>query len=471
MKIRSLRMRWILALVAVCVLEAVLVAVAVRVMTARAFERFVIEEAFEVFVARVENEARTQGTLTAEPPRHPPRRPPNRTGRSPSVASLGRGIAFGLADAQGRVIRSFEGHLEGERLPPDKLAAGRPIVVEGRRVGTAFVPRDAAKRSTPFDANTPEARFIASSTAALTIALAVALSIALGVGVWLAGRTVRPLRTLTDAARAIASGQLRQSVDVTQADEIGALAEAFNTMSTRLAEANALRQQMTADVSHDLRTPVTAVLGTLELIETGVLAPTPERLRAARVEAERLARLVESFHMLALADASELPIHLTRLDVVDALSHAATLFEAQAHAGKVELAVEANEVSDVCADADRLAQVLANLISNALRHTPPGGRVVLSAQPVPGGITISVTDTGSGIPPSVLPHVFERSVRADAARSGRGAGLGLSIVRSLVEAMGGTVGIESTPGAGTTITFMLLSWSTGYGDELRADLS
>ncbi len=455
MKIRSLRTRWILALVAVCVLEALLVALAVRVMTARAFERFVIEEAFEVFVTRVENEARILGTLTGEPPRHPPRRPPIRAGRSPSVASLGRGIPFGLVDAQGRVIRTFDGYAEGESLPPDKLAAGHAIEVDGQHIGTAFVPRDAAKQRADFDANTPEARFIASSTMALTIALAVALSVALGVGVWLTGRTVRPLRTLTDAARAISAGHLRQSVEVTRADEIGALAKAFNTMSARLTEANALRQRMTADVSHDLRTPVTAVLGTLELIETGVLPPTPERLRAARIEAERLARLVESFHTLALADAGELPIHSTRLDVADALRHTATLFEAKAKSEGIDVVVEASEVPDIYADADRLAQVLANLMSNALRHTPPGGRITLNAQPVANSIAILVSDTGNGIPPDVLPRVLERSVRADVARSGRGAGLGLSIVRSLVEAMNGSVEVVSTLGIGTTITISL----------------
>ena len=312
-----------------------------------------------------------------------------------------------------------------------------------------------------FPATSPEARFIASSTTALVLALGLALAVALAVGGWLAGRTVRPLRTLTDAARAIAAGDLRQSVPVTGAGELGALAEAFNTMSARLAEANTLRRRVTADVSHDLRTPVTAVLGTLELIETGAMAPTPERLRAARIEAERLARLVENFHTLAIADAGELPIHSARLNVTDALHHAATLFEAQARSAGIDVTVEADEVPDVYADPDRLAQILANVIANALRHTPSGGRIVLGARRTADGVEVAVADTGSGIPLAVLPHVFERSVRADAARSGRGAGLGLSIVRTLTEAMGGTVGVQSAPGAGTTITLTLLAWRNG----------
>ncbi len=485
MRIRSLRTRWTIALVAVCVLEALLVAVAVRVTTARAFERFVVEEAFEVFVERVESEARTQGTLTGDVPRSEPSRPqppprrqpprlddtqitppgrreqprPRRESSLPSPVSLGDGIAFGLADAQGYVLRPFDRHAVGDSLSPSEQAAGRAILVDGSRLGTAFVPRNAANMLADFPGDSPEARFIASSTTALAAALAGALVLALGFGAWLAGRTTQPLGTLTNAVRAVTAGDLHQSVAVTTSDEVGALADAFNTMSTRLANATALRQRMTADVSHDLRTPVTAVLGTLELIETGVLAPTPERIRAARVEAQRLARLIENFHTLALADAGELPIHPARVDAADALLHTATLFEAQAKSAGVDLAVEVDDVHPVQADVDRLAQILANLVSNALRHTPTGGRVTLGAHVTGGNVAVTVADTGSGIPPDVLPHVFERSVRADASRSGGGAGLGLSIVRSLAQAMNGSVGAESVPGEGTTVTVRLPMWS------------
>ncbi len=468
MVIRSLRSRWILALVAVCLLEALLVAVAVRLTTTHAFQQFIIEESFDVFVASATAEARTTGALTSNPPRvgphsrqggpPPPRARPGRGARDerrPSPASQGGDINFGLADASGYVLRPFDTHAAGDQLTDDDLETGRPIIVDNVHVGTAFIPRNAADALEEFPASSPEARFIASASDALAVALALALAVALAVGAWLAGLTVQPLRTLTSAARAIASGQLRQSVEVHRADEIGALADAFNTMSMRLDEATALRRQMTANVSHDLRTPVTAVLGTLELIETGVLEPTPQRIRAARVEAKRLSRLIESFHTLALVDAGELPIHVTRIRTTEALQHTATSFEAQATTAGITIRVATDEAPDLYADPDRLAQVLANLLANALRYTPAGGQITLQAGHVPDGVTIAVTDTGSGIPPDVVPHVFERAVRADAARSGQGAGLGLSIVRSLVEAMHGAVQLDSILGEGTTVRLTL----------------
>ena len=275
------------------------------------------------------------------------------------------------------MTRPFDGHALGDVLAPDDLAEGQAVMLDGRVVGTAFVPRDAAVTLTDFPASSPEARFIASSTLALVVALGLALAVALAVGVWLAGRTVRPLRQLTGAARALAAGDLGRTVPVERTDEVGALADAFNAMSARLAQATALRHQMTADVSHDLRTPVTTVLGTLELIESGALEATPQRIGAARAQAQRLARLVESFHTLALADAGELPVHPTRVDPADALRQSAAAFEARAETVGVEIAVEAHAPA-LSADPDRLAQMLDNLVTNALRHTPAGGRVTLS---------------------------------------------------------------------------------------------
>ena len=470
--LRSIRTRWTLALVAVCVIEAALVAVAVRVSTARAFERFVIEEALVRFVDEVaaQADARTDGVRPT--PRRPPagaaQRPP-RPGRSgpaagsptrrlPPPSDLARGVPFGLADADGRVVRPFDDHAVGDPLPPDVLATGRAVEADGRRIGTAFVPTDAAAHLDPFPASSPEARFVASSTAALWWALAGALAAAVGLAFWLSGRTVRPLRDLTAAARRIADGDLRQSVAVTTGDEVGTLAAAFNAMSDRLDAATALRRRMTADISHDLRTPLTTVLGTLEAIQTGALPATPERLGTVYAEAQRLGRLIDDLHTLALADADELSVRVGRVDPAETLHHVARGFEAEAAAAGLALSVEDDTAPAIAADADRLAQILGNLVSNAIRHTPPGGWIVLSAHAVGDGVALTVADTGEGIPPDVLPVVFERSVRADAARSGGGAGLGLSIVRSLAEAQGGTVAADSPPGAGTTVTVTLPRW-------------
>ena len=468
--LRSIRTRWTLALVAVCVVEAVLVAVAVRVSTARAFERFVIEEALVRFVDQVAAQADTRAAgVGTRPPRRPGGSaqgppPPDReargpAGRLPPPSDLARGVPFGLADADGRVLRPFDDHVTGDTLLPDVLASGRPVETDGRRIGTAFVPEDAAAHLDPFPTSSPEARFVASSTAALWWALAGALAAAVALASWLSGRTVRPLRDLTAAARRIADGDLRQSVAATTDDEVGTLAAAFNAMSDRLDTATALRRRMTADISHDLRTPLTAVLGTLEAIQTGALPATPERLGTVYAEAQRLGRLIDDLHTLALADADELSVHVGPVDVAAALRHVARGVEAEATAVGIALTVEAEATPLAAADADRLAQILGNLVSNALRFTPVGGTITLGTRAETEGVALSVTDTGTGIPPDVLPVVFERSVRADAARSGEGAGLGLSIVRSLAEAMGGTAAATSPPGEGATVTVTLPRWT------------
>jgi two-component system sensor histidine kinase BaeS len=185
----------------------------------------------------------------------------------------------------------------------------------------------------------------------------------------------------------------------------------------------------------------------------------------AHAEAVRLGRLVDDLHTLALADAHELPIQAQPVEPRTILRHVAHLFEAEARAGEVDLVVRRNgPVPAIRADPDRLVQALGNLAGNALRHTPAGGTITLRAwTDGSGGVVLAVADTGEGIPPDVLPIVFERSVRADTARGGDGSGLGLSIVRSLVEAMGGRVAAASEPGAGTTVTIRLPTWN-GQGD-------
>jgi signal transduction histidine kinase len=239
-------------------------------------------------------------------------------------------------------------------------------------------------------------------------------------------------------------------------DEVGRLSEAFNAMSGRLAEAHALRRQMTADVAHDLRTPLAILTGYLEALRDGVLAPSPERFATMHDEAVHLGRLVEDLHTLALADAGEIRLRREPVAVAPLLARTMAAFAPEAMARGVTLTSDAPAgLPPLMADPDRLAQVLGNLMRNALRHTPAGGRVTLVARPHPDGLAVIVADTGEGIPPDVLPRVFERTVRADAARGDGGSGLGLAIVRSLVEAHGGTASVASPPGDGTTVTLLL----------------
>jgi signal transduction histidine kinase len=228
-------------------------------------------------------------------------------------------------------------------------------------------------------------------------------------------------------------------------------------MSADLERARTLRRQMMAETAHELRTPITVIAGYLEAMANGDLAPSAERIASMHAEARRLGRLVEDLRVLSLADARELRLDLRETDVVELLESTRAAFAQQALAKAVELTVVAPpDLPRLPLDPDRIGQVLANLVTNALRHTPAGGRVKLEARRAGGEVEVSVVDSGSGIPADSLPHVFERYYRADPAR-GRGeeSGLGLAIARALVEAHGGTITVESRVGGGTTFTLRL----------------
>ena len=267
-----------------------------------------------------------------------------------------------------------------------------------------------------------------------------------------------PLARLTRAAQAIAAGDLSQRVDVRSKDEIGDLGTAFNGMAASLAEAETLRRNLIADVSHELRTPLTIIQGNIQAILEGVYPLEMAQMAGLYDETRLLTRLVDDLHDLALADAGQLRLERTPVDVFDLARTAIGQFGPVAEAAGVKLTLEtAEEVPEVLGDADRLAQVLRNLISNAIRHTPAGGQVVIRVGRAGEQVKIQVADTGSGIAPEDLPHVFDRFYRGDKSRSrrGGGAGSGLAITRQLVTAHGGQIEVASTPGQGTSFVVVL----------------
>jgi signal transduction histidine kinase len=266
------------------------------------------------------------------------------------------------------------------------------------------------------------------------------------------------LRDLTAATRAVAAGDLDMQVDVRSKDELGELARSFNQMSTELAHARDLRRQMTADIAHELRTPLSLILGHSEALSEGVLPPTGETLRVIHDEAKRLSRLVEDLRLLALSEAQELPLAFERASPQAVVGRAMNAHLPQARQKGISLNGNADpDLPDINVDQDRLAQVLDNLISNALRFTPPDGAVSLSATRIPDSVQIVVQDSGPGVPAEELPLIFDRFYRGDKARQRHegGAGLGLAIARSIVEAHGGQIRAESAPGEGLRLTIEL----------------
>jgi signal transduction histidine kinase len=264
---------------------------------------------------------------------------------------------------------------------------------------------------------------------------------------WLGPRLARPLRDVSGAARRIAAGDYAARIERRGPEELLSLADSFNQMAASLEEQERMRREFIANAAHELRTPLTNLQGYLEALRDGVIQPDRATFESLWDEADRLVRLSRSLDLLAEGDAGSIapPVEL---DLADAIRSAADLVRPTAHASGLELAVDVPARLPVRADPDRLAQVLANLLQNAVRYTPAGGRVAVTAERRPADVVVAVTNTGDGIPEADLAHVFERFYRVEKSRdrASGGAGIGLAIVRQLVEAAGGKVGAESVGG-------------------------
>jgi len=392
------------------------------------------------------------------------------------IASLfrrgqGRGAGAGpplrLADATGRIVADQTGAGVGQTASAGELEAGLPILVDGELAGTLLTPSGEWL-------TVEQQSFLEQMRVTLIVSGGAALVVALVLGALLVRSITRPLQQLTDASRTIAAGDLDTRVSVRSRDEVGQLAAAFNQMAADLARAEKARRNQTADVAHELRTPLTVIQGALEAMLDGVYPTDRENLQAALAQTHTLSRLVEDLRLLALADAGQLYLHTATLDLVPFLQEMVETHQIQAQEQGVDLALEMPaSLPLVEADRDRLAQVMGNLLSNALRYVPEGGHVTVRAEaqgpvlPVPSGaegngaegreVIVTVTDDGPGVPSEDLPHLFERFWRGDRARrrATGGSGLGLTITRSLVEAHGGRLWAESVEGEGSTFAFAL----------------
>jgi signal transduction histidine kinase len=383
-------------------------------------------------------------------------------------------LRFVLTDSAGTVVLPLGRYTLGSKLGQEDISKGAPITVGGRVVGTVITPDRSDFRSAPED------RYLARTDVALGIAAAVMVGVALLLGTLLARLITRPVRELTAAAERIAGGDLAQQVPVRSRDELGALAGQFNHMSADLARATRLRQQMTADVAHDLRTPLTVIAGYLEALRDQVLKPTPERFAMMHDETQLLLHLADDLHTLSLADTGELPLDRRPIAPRQLLERVAQIYQHAAEQAGVALLLDvADALPDVCVDVEQIARALSNLVSNALRYTPAGGTITLRARAatkdegrktkeadeaatslVLGAwslVILEVSDTGAGIAAEHLPSIFERFYRADPSRQQAtgGSGLGLAIIKSIVEAHGGRVSVTSAVNQGTTFTIAL----------------
>jgi two-component system OmpR family sensor kinase len=300
----------------------------------------------------------------------------------------------------------------------------------------------------------------------------VALLVAGGLGLRATRAALKPLDGVVRAARRIGEGKLDERLRLRRQDEIGALGHAFDAMLDRLAEVLAAQRRFVADAAHELRTPLTALGGMVEMLQLGAdrgdQATVRRMLDSMDREIARLGRLVGDLLTLSRLDASQ-PLALARLDLAPLVADVAHQTQLLASGREVQSRLEASPAVD--GDADRLRQVLLNLTDNALKFTPPAGRIELRLDQIDGRARVAVADTGSGIPADVLPRVTRRFVRGDAsrARATGGSGLGLAIAREIVEAHGGDLAIESQVGRGTTaIVSLPLSTADGRPKSVKS---
>ncbi len=364
-----------------------------------------------------------------------------------------------LADSSGRVVYDSAGERDGRRLTAREKSSALMIAEtdDGEVLGYLLlsVPGGADRLGRL------EQQFLERMRNILIVGGAVAVVLGLVLGVLLSRSLTAPLQRLATAARAVAAGDLAQQVRVEGSAEMAEVALAFNDMTAALGESERQRQNMVADTAHELRTPLTVLQGNLRAILDGVYPLDQAEIARLYDETRLLSRLVDDLRELALADAGQLRLNLRATDIREVILSTTGNLAPAAEAQEVTLTAQVPaDLPSAQADPDRVAQVLRNLLANAVRHTAPGGLVTVTPGLANDTVEIAVADTGEGIAPADLPHVFERFWQADPARlredrTAGGTGLGLSVAQSLVVAQGGRIWAESTLGQGSTFRFTL----------------
>lgn len=358
-----------------------------------------------------------------------------------------------LADAQGMVVADSAREWVGRTLSPSTLNGATPISTGGQTVGWLVA---ASLDARPADSS--GGRFLESVNHSILLAALASGGLALLLGLLLFRQITSPLGALAVAAQKVAAGDLSHRVAADGGDEIGRVGRAFNTMADKLAFQEEQRRNLLADVAHELRNPLAVIQGEMEAMLDGVMPLDREMVAAVHEETVLLGRLVADLRLLSLAEVGQLQLDREPADLLELVRRIVERVRPQAQEKRIALELEApSHLPTIRVDADRIGQVVHNLLSNALRYTARDGRVAIRVAAIDGRVEISVADDGPGIPTEELPHLFDRFYRSDRSRplARDGSGLGLAIVKQLVEAHGGSVGVESNVGKGTRFWFAL----------------
>ncbi len=358
-----------------------------------------------------------------------------------------------LANISGIVVADTQDAGIGNPLTPSEVAASIPLEVRGTKVGYLFSVGGIG--ITAGNEQFLLGRLNRGVLIAGLVAVALGLILALG----LAYTLLRPVRALTFAAQKLAEGDLSQRVDVRGEDELATLGHTFNQMADTLQQTEEARRAMTADIAHELRTPLAVQRANLEALQDGVYPLNTENLVPVIEQNHLLTRLVEDLRTLAMADAGQIELERTPTNLTGLVGSVVERFQPQAVTQQVKLSLTppTTPLPEVELDPIRLEQILTNLLSNAMRYTPAGGQVDLTLSTTPTTVLVNVHDSGPGIPPESLPYIFGRFYRVDKsrARAEGGSGLGLAIARQLARAHGGDLTVANHPSGGAVFTLIL----------------
>jgi histidine kinase len=359
------------------------------------------------------------------------------------------GVVVLVAASQVLLPASFNSHMAGMTLAPGANAGAKG----GMGMGNQGL-------GGPGPGGQLFGDFRASFNEALTYAVLAAMIVAAVLSLIFSRSVIAPVRAMSLATQHIADGHYEERLQVKGTDELAQLAARFNQMAEKLDQVESMRRRLIGDVSHELRTPLTAIKGSMEGLMDGVLPANDETYQQIHAEADRLNRLVDDLQELSRVEARAYKLNLRSVDVPSLVQSVTKRLTPQAEGRRISLGLDmATDLPPVFADEDRAVQVLTNLTGNALQYTPETGRVTIIVKRLGNEVQFAIQDTGIGIPPEHLEHIFDRFYRVDRSRSrkaGGGSGIGLTIARALVEAQGGRIWVESKgEGQGSTFTFTL----------------
>jgi signal transduction histidine kinase len=467
MMMKSLRSRLTFTHTLVAIVAVAIVAVLATALIRAAFNRYAPQTDADTLAAQLGDRYQQWGGWDGIEARIKKARLDARFDQT-ALGMLFRNRRVQIMDNQGYLVFDSAGPAQRRLVPHIPGGTESPIVVDGREVGAVVVSGQRVLL------NQTERSFLSVVYLSVIAGSLLAGIVALVVGLVITGRVTRPLRSLKDAAQRLASGARHEPLAVPPDAELAELAVAFNTMAAELERQEQLRRQLVADIAHELRTPLSVLRLQLEGLEDGIEQPTPATLHSLTEEVGLLTRLVDDLRLLSLAEAGQISLAIDTIDAGVTIERAVAMATARARQQRIDLRAERPATPlVVTADPQRLAQILGNLIENALRYTPAGGSVTIRArsettddrpfdaaqdkrpttgESSPSPVVFEVADTGAGIPPDELARIFERFYRTDKARAREtgGSGLGLTIVQRLVEMQGGSIWASSVVGHGTT---------------------